>query len=129
MRRNNAAYKTELDDFVSKPPDLDKGEVKGIKLRDSLFIVYSSNGSVSGSEFIYNLKSVNGGGEMVFDNNMVSCVSTGGPENCGVYMLEDGRILEITSMKDWHFAGYFFKDHKEWVQFSEYADRNSHDSQ
>ena len=127
MTRQNVAYKVDLDDFVSKPPKLDKGEVSGIKLRDSLFIVYSSNDSVSGSEFIYNLKSMNGGGDMVFDSNMISCVSTGGSENCGVYRLDDGRILEITSMKDWHFEGYFFKDHKEWIQFSEYVDRNSID--
>ena len=67
MTRQNVAYKVDLDDFVSKPPNIDKGEVSGIKLRDSLFIVYSSNDSVSGSEFLYNLKSTNGGGDMIFD--------------------------------------------------------------
>ena len=127
MARQNVAYKVDLDQFVSKPPNLDNSVISGIKLRDSLFVVYSCNDSVSGSEFVYNLKSLTGDGEMIFDVNMNSGTVGGGPENCGVYKLEDGRIINITSMKDWHFEGHIFKDRNEWVQFSELVDRNNLD--
>ena len=125
MNRQNIAFKEDLDEFVNISPYLQNGEISGIKLRDSLFIVYSCNDLVSGSEFIYNLKSMDGSGEMIFDINMETSISTGGTDNCGVYKLEDGRILAIINMKDWHFKGFFFKDEKEWVQYSEYAERNS----
>ena len=127
MTRQNLAYKVELDDFISKPPNLESSVVSGIKLRDSLFVVYSCKDSVSGSEFVYNLKSLTGDGDMIFDISMNSEAVGGGAENCGVYRLEDGRILNISKMKDWHFEGHVFKDEKEWVQYSEFADRNSVD--
>ncbi|MGI9553603.1 MAG: hypothetical protein ACR2NC_01655 [Thermodesulfobacteriota bacterium] len=125
MTRQSVAYSEHLDDFVGKNPYVQNGEISGIKLRESLFIVYSCNNSVSGSEFVYNLKALKGAGEMIFDTDMNSCVSNGGSENCGVYKLEDGRILDITFMKDWHFRGLFFKNEKEWVQHCEFVDRNS----
>ncbi|MGI9553394.1 MAG: hypothetical protein ACR2NC_00600 [Thermodesulfobacteriota bacterium] len=125
MARQNVAFNERLDDLVSKNPYVNNGEITGIKLRDSLFIVYSCNDSVSGSEFVYNLKLINGTREMIFDTDINSVVSNGDSENCGVYKLEDGRILNITIMKNWHFRGLFFKDEKEWVQHSEFADRNS----
>lgn len=127
MSRQSVAYNLNLDDFVNKHPNLDYGEISGIKLRDSLFVVYSGGDSVLGSEFIYNLKSMDESGEMVFDINMNATVSTGESENCGVYRLEDGRILLVTRMKDWQFNGYIFKDDKEWIQYSEFLDRNSVD--
>ena len=118
MARQNVAYEY-IDDYQSKPPHIDYEEINGIKLRDSLFVVYSDKNTASQPEFFYNLKSLNGPGEMVFDYEDGAGISSGGSENCGAYKLENEKILEITSMTDWHFTGHIFKDEKEWIQYSE----------
>ena len=124
MATQNVAYDEYIDDYPGKPPDIDYEEINGIKLRDSLFVVYSEKNPVSQPECYYNLKSINGPGQRVFDYEDGADMSSGGSENCGAYKLQNDKILEITTMKNWHFTGHMFKDEKEWVQYSELIERN-----
>ena len=97
MATQNVAYKEYIDDYSGKLPNIHYVEVSGIKLRDSLFVVYSDNNPSCEPEFFYNFKPMNGYKELIFDYDDKLNTSTGGPENCGVYKLDDQRILVAVS--------------------------------
>jgi len=117
MTMQNVAYKNHADYYHNKYPNIYYEEIDGIKLRDSLFIVYSPDSSYTGSEFIYIFKPIESTREMIFDNYNDSDLNSGGHENCGIYRLEDQRILEITEMHNWHYKGHIFKNEEVWKQY------------
>ena len=81
MGTQNVANKTSVVDS-HKHPNVNYEEVEGIKLRDSLFIVYPTESRYPQPEFLYNLMPEDGSREMIFDYRAISLISTGGPENC-----------------------------------------------
>ena len=122
MSTQNVVNKSS-DVGSQKHTNVNYEEVEGIKLRDSLFIVYPAESTYPQPEFLYNLMPEDGSREMIFDYRAVSLISTGGPENCGVYTLEDGRVLKINSMNNWLYNGYIFQDEDKWSQHKDFSDQ------
>ena len=121
MTMQNVTDKSPADDYNKKLSNVYYERINGIKLRDSLFIVYPPDSSYTQSEYIYISQPIKNNREMLFDNSNGSELSTGGPENCGIYKLEDRRVLVITEMQNWHYNGYIFKDEESWKQYSVFS--------
>ena len=104
------------DDKFINHPSINYEEIEGIKLRDSVFIVYPPESSHDGSEFVYNLDAIEGAERIVFDYDQDN-LETGSMEVIGDYRVEDNRVLKITNMNNWHFKGFIFKDDDSWRKF------------
>lgn len=109
-------YKQESN-FVDHP-NIDYVEIKGIKLRDSIFIVYPQDSSYEGPEFIYSLKSLEDSVEMVFDYDEDKFPKNKISLDSGLYEFEDHRVLYIKHMDNWHFRALIFSDINSWIQYS-----------
>ena len=117
MTIQNVENKYKFDGHYTANPKTDFIEIEGIKLRDSLFLVYSQDSSSTASEYIYSLEPIDGSSEIVFDKELDSFLKNGGPENCGVYLLDDQRILKIETMNNWFYMGGIFKNAEVFDQF------------
>ena len=106
-----------LGNFVDHP-NIDYVEIEGIKLRDSIFIVYPQGSPNDRSEFIYNLKPIEGSKDIVFDYDREN-LGISSTDVCGTYTVEDSRVLNIKEMHNWHLKGYIFKDDDSWRKFSD----------
>ena len=97
-------------------PNIDYVEIEGIKLRDSIFIVFPPGSSNEGSEFIYNLIPIEGSEEIGFDydHDSPDKITT---EVCGTYAFDDKRVFNITEMNNWYLKGFIFKDDNSWRKF------------
>lgn len=116
MTMQKVAVKYKDNNHFVNHPNIDYMEIEGIKLRDSMFIVYPPDSSAEGPEYIYNLNPVDGSVKIVFDYNE-DISEECSPEVCGTYKADDNRVLKITEMNNWHFKGFMFKDEYSWKEF------------
>jgi len=124
MTIQNVENKYKYDGHYSTNPNTDFIEIEGIKLRDSLFLVYSQNSTSTASEYIFSLEPIDGNSEIVFDKEPDSFSRNGGSENCGVYMLDDQRILKIETMDNWFYRGCIFKNEDVFEQFLVFSEKD-----
>ncbi len=116
MTIQNVADKYKHNNHFVDHPNIDYLEIEGIKLRDSVFVVYPPDSSYEGSEFIYSLNPIGRSEEIIFDYDQ-DISGNFNKEVCGAYTADDHRVLNITEMNNWHFKGFIFKDENSWKKF------------
>jgi len=121
MAKQSVENKYQEVNHYNKLPNINYEEIEGIKLRDSLFLVHSQDSLSTGPEFIFNLKPIEDTKKMFFENDEDSVLRSGVSEDCGIYELEDQRILKIETVNNWHYKGYIFNDEDSWREFKAFS--------